>query len=75
LKTISLKLKAFDEHFELVLYPTMSVLDPRATIVTTKGETEETWEGEHPDCFLTGELTSHKGTASMSFCDGMVQLV
>ncbi|KAL3848173.1 hypothetical protein ACJMK2_019047, partial [Sinanodonta woodiana] len=70
---VQLSLKAYEEEFTLELWHVQSVLDRDATIVTRRGDVEEIkWSGHHPDCFLRGVVTSHAGTASMSFCDELV---
>ncbi|KAK3584790.1 hypothetical protein CHS0354_021251 [Potamilus streckersoni] len=70
---VTLSLKAYGEEFTLELWHVQSVLDPAATIVTCAGNGKEIkWTGNHPDCFLRGMMTSHAGTASMSFCDELV---
>ncbi|KAL3848175.1 hypothetical protein ACJMK2_019049, partial [Sinanodonta woodiana] len=70
---VQLTLKAYGEEFTLELWHVPSVLAPDATVVIRSGDGEETkWAGDHPDCFLRGVLTSHAGTASMSFCDELV---
>ncbi|KAL3848097.1 hypothetical protein ACJMK2_018976 [Sinanodonta woodiana] len=66
---ITLSVPAYGETFQLEMMHVQSVLHPRATISTRAGDAEEKkWTGTHPDCFLAGSVTSHGGTASISYC-------
>ncbi|KAK3584799.1 hypothetical protein CHS0354_021262 [Potamilus streckersoni] len=66
---ITLSVPAYGETFQLELMHVRSVLHPSATISTRAGDAEENkWTGTHPDCFLAGSVTSHSGTASISYC-------
>ncbi|KAK3584800.1 hypothetical protein CHS0354_021263 [Potamilus streckersoni] len=66
---ITLSVPAYGETFQLELMHVQSVLHPSATISTRAGDAEEKkWTGTHPDCFLAGSVTSHGGTASVSYC-------
>ncbi|OWF36531.1 A disintegrin and metalloproteinase with thrombospondin motifs 18 [Mizuhopecten yessoensis] len=68
-KNLSVEFKAFDETFTIDLQHQKSVIHPNAKVILTNGEEEQEWEGPHPDCFLTGKLTSHStGTVSLSYC-------
>ena len=49
-----------------------SVLHPLATIVTINSETETQYEEQHPECYLTGDVHSHNGIVSASFCFELV---
>ncbi|KAK3584787.1 hypothetical protein CHS0354_021248 [Potamilus streckersoni] len=70
---VQLSLKAYGEEFTLKLWHVQSVLDhDAAVVILTEDDEEIEWSGNHPDCFLRGMVTSHAGTASMSFCDELV---
>ncbi|XP_033759955.1 A disintegrin and metalloproteinase with thrombospondin motifs 18-like isoform X2 [Pecten maximus] len=71
-KKLAVEFKAFDETFTLEVQHQTSVIHPNAKIVLTNGDKEEEWNGPHPDCFLTGNVTSHNsGTVSLSYCDNL----
>ena len=70
---VKLHFNAYDEDFHFTLQHKRSVIHPEAKIVITNYDKEDIWTGQHPDCFLTGEVTSHEdGTVSMSYCDEVV---
>ncbi|XP_063430488.1 A disintegrin and metalloproteinase with thrombospondin motifs 18-like isoform X1 [Mytilus trossulus] len=53
----------------MTLQHTKSVLHPSAKVSILIDQEEKEWEGDHPDCFLIGNVHSHDGTASASFCE------
>ena len=70
---IELRLNAFGEDFSLRMQHTKSILHQNASIITTSGDTITQYKGDHPDCFLTGPIPSHNGSASFSYCDNLVR--
>ncbi|XP_060068930.1 A disintegrin and metalloproteinase with thrombospondin motifs 16-like [Ylistrum balloti] len=69
---LSVEFKAFNETFTIDVQHQKSVIHPNAKVILTNGEKENEWFGPHPDCFLTGNVTSHTtGTVSLSYCHDM----
>lgn len=66
---------AFGESYKMSLYHMESILHTDAKILTINDDTEEEWNGEHPDCFLNGDLYSHNGSVSASFCDELAGMM
>ncbi|CAC5405360.1 ADAMTS19 [Mytilus coruscus] len=60
---------AFGESYKMTLQHTKSVLHPSAKVSIITDEEETEWKGDHPDCFLIGNVHSHDGTVSASFCE------
>uniref|UniRef100_K1RDR5 A disintegrin and metalloproteinase with thrombospondin motifs 2 n=1 Tax=Magallana gigas TaxID=29159 RepID=K1RDR5_MAGGI len=63
------------EHYEIEFNNPQQILHPSAEVLTFTNGSVQQWLGAHPDCFLTGTVTSHSGVASLSFCDKIVGLV
>lgn len=61
-----------EEHYEIELNNPQPILHPSAEVLTFRNGSVQQWLGAHPDCFLTGTVTSHPGVASFSFCDKIV---
>ncbi|XP_033760809.1 A disintegrin and metalloproteinase with thrombospondin motifs 15-like isoform X2 [Pecten maximus] len=74
-KDMDFMVPAFGEDLYIRVRSTQSVLHPLAEVLVTRGDQEEVWTGRHPDCFLTGDVTSHNGTAALSYCDGLNGLI
>ncbi|XP_076096294.1 A disintegrin and metalloproteinase with thrombospondin motifs 16-like [Mytilus galloprovincialis] len=67
-KLIDITISAFGEAYNMILQHTQSVLHPSAKVFIITEEQETEWNGDHPDCFLNGNVHSHDGTVSASFC-------
>ncbi|XP_062605264.1 A disintegrin and metalloproteinase with thrombospondin motifs 14-like [Saccostrea cucullata] len=63
------------EKYNLELSKSQPILHPSAEILTWRNESTQRWTDPHPDCFLTGSVTSHQGIAIMSICDNLVGIV
>ncbi|XP_021376733.1 A disintegrin and metalloproteinase with thrombospondin motifs 5-like isoform X1 [Mizuhopecten yessoensis] len=72
---IELEVPAFGENLYIRARSVRSVLHPRAEVLVTRGDHEHVWTGIHPDCFLSGEVTSHNGTVTLAYCDGVTGLI
>ncbi|VDI06278.1 Hypothetical predicted protein [Mytilus galloprovincialis] len=59
---------AFGESYKMTLQHTKSVLHPSAKVSIINDDKETEWNGYNPDCFLIGNIHSHDGTVSASFC-------
>ena len=68
----NIQFSAFGEDFSIKLSRAPAVLHPKAAILFVDGNDTHTWTGPYPDCFLTGDVGSHKGTASVSYCTKLV---
>ncbi|OPL21462.1 hypothetical protein AM593_03358, partial [Mytilus galloprovincialis] len=62
-------MSAFGESYKMTLQHTKSVLHPSAKVSILTDQEETEWEGDRPDCFLIGNVHSHDGTVSASFCE------
>lgn len=60
------------EKFSLALSTPAPILHPSADIVSLSDRSSVRWTDAHPNCFLTGTVTSHPGIASFSVCDQVV---
>lgn len=67
-QSYDIEISAFGESYNMILRHTKSVLHPSAKVSIIKDEEETEWKGDHPDCFLIGNVHSHDGTVSASFC-------
>ncbi|XP_060072200.1 A disintegrin and metalloproteinase with thrombospondin motifs 2-like [Ylistrum balloti] len=74
-KDIEFKIPVFGEELHLRTRQIRTVLHPLATVLVTNGDHENVWTGRHPDCFLSGDVTSHNGTVALSYCDGLNGLI
>ncbi|XP_056009023.1 A disintegrin and metalloproteinase with thrombospondin motifs 5-like isoform X3 [Ostrea edulis] len=63
------------EKFSLELSPPEPILHSSAEILTFTSGSPLPWTGAHPDCFLTGSVTSHQGKACLSLCDGVFGII
>ncbi|XP_061163035.1 A disintegrin and metalloproteinase with thrombospondin motifs 5-like isoform X2 [Saccostrea echinata] len=63
------------EKFSLELTKPENILHPSAEIVTLTNSSTLRWKDAHPDCFLTGTVTSHHGIASLSICDKIFGII
>jgi hypothetical protein len=70
--TIRLEFEYAKENYRLELASPEEILHPSAEILTFANGSSLHWTGAHPDCFLTGSVTSHRGIASMSICGNVV---
>lgn len=68
-------INGFGESYRMTLQHTTSVLHPSAKILTIDDDVETKWQGQHPNCFLTGDVHSHNGSVSASFCSELVQSI
>ena len=70
---IEASLSSFGEKFTFKLKQS-NVLHRSAKVVVRHENSVEEWSQIDPDCFLYGEVTSHHGSASLHFCDGLVSI-
>ncbi|XP_011415206.3 A disintegrin and metalloproteinase with thrombospondin motifs 5 isoform X2 [Magallana gigas] len=63
------------ENFSIQLSTPRQILHPSAEILSQTDETSVRWTKDHPDCFLTGTVTSHPGIASFSICDQIIGII
>ncbi|CAC5361473.1 ADAMTS18 [Mytilus coruscus] len=68
-ESYDIEISAFGESYKMTLQHTKSVLHPSAKVSIITDEEETEWNGDHPDCFLIGNVHSHDGTVSASFCE------
>ena len=68
-------INGFGESYRMTLKHTTSVLHPSATILTIDDDGETQWQGEHPNCFLIGDVHSHNGSVSASFCNELAGIM
>ncbi|XP_063430492.1 A disintegrin and metalloproteinase with thrombospondin motifs 16-like isoform X2 [Mytilus trossulus] len=68
-ESYAIEISAFGESYKMNLQHTTSVLHPSAKVSVITDEEETKWMGDHPDCFLIGNVHSHDGTVSASFCE------
>ncbi|CAC5405362.1 ADAMTS6 [Mytilus coruscus] len=68
-ESYDIKISAFGESYKMTLQHTKSVLHQSAKVSIISDEKEMEWNGDHPDCFLIGNVRSHDGTVSASFCE------
>lgn len=73
LLTLEVKFGYRGENFSIQLSTPRQILHPSAEILSQTDETSVRWTKDHPDCFLTGTVTSHPGIASFSICDQIVR--
>lgn len=73
LLTLEVKFGYRGENFSIQLSTPRQILHPSAEILSQTDETSVGWTKDHPDCFLTGTVTSHPGIASFSICDQIVR--
>ncbi|CAG2184730.1 unnamed protein product [Mytilus edulis] len=74
-ESYDIEISAFGESYKMTLQHTKSVLHPSAKVSSMIDEEETEWKGDHPDCFLIGNVHSHDGTVSASFCEELPPLV
>ena len=70
---IQASLSSFGEKFTFKLKRS-NVLHRSAKVVIRHEDDVQEWLQADPDCFLYGEVTSHHGSASLHFCDGLVSI-
>ncbi|XP_078335130.1 A disintegrin and metalloproteinase with thrombospondin motifs 5-like isoform X3 [Crassostrea virginica] len=63
------------EKFSLALSTPAPILHPSADIVSLSDRSSVRWTDVHPNCFLTGTVTSHPGIASFSVCDQVIGII
>ena len=63
------------ENIRLELMTPQQILHPSANVLTFSNGSVQQWLGPHPECFLTGRVTSQSGVASISTCDKIVSFV
>ncbi|VDI16408.1 a disintegrin and metalloproteinase with thrombospondin motifs 14 [Mytilus galloprovincialis] len=68
-ESYDIEISAFGESYKMTLQHTKSVLHRSAKVSSMIDEEETEWKGDHPDCFLIGNVHSHDGTVSASFCE------
>ncbi|XP_052104126.1 A disintegrin and metalloproteinase with thrombospondin motifs 1-like isoform X1 [Mytilus californianus] len=68
-ESYDIDISAFGESYKMTLQHTKSVLHPSAKVSIITDEEKTEWNGEHPECFLIGNVHSHDGTVSASFCE------
>ena len=51
-----------------------NVLHRSAKVVVSHKNGIDEWSQTDPYCYMFGQVTSHTGSASMHFCDGLVSL-
>ncbi|XP_071165580.1 A disintegrin and metalloproteinase with thrombospondin motifs 16-like isoform X2 [Mytilus edulis] len=68
-ESYEIEMSAFGESYKMTLQHTKSVLHPSAKVSILTDQEETEWEGDRPDCFLIGNVHSHDGTVSASFCE------
>ena len=69
---ISIQFFAFGELFLIKLGPAPTVLHPNAQVIFANGDKKSVRNKNIPDCFYTGDVTSHNGTVSVSYCNRLV---
>ncbi|XP_048751942.2 A disintegrin and metalloproteinase with thrombospondin motifs 7-like isoform X2 [Ostrea edulis] len=72
---IQLEFEYAKESYRLELTSPEEILHPSAEILTFTNGSSLQWTGAHPDCFLTGSVTSHNGMATLSICDNVMGIV
>ncbi|XP_052078470.1 A disintegrin and metalloproteinase with thrombospondin motifs 16-like isoform X3 [Mytilus californianus] len=68
-ESYDIEISAFGESYKMTFQHTKSILHPSAKVSIMIDEEETEWNGDHPDCFLIGNVHSHDGTVSASFCE------
>ncbi|CAC5389726.1 unnamed protein product [Mytilus coruscus] len=68
-ESYDIEIYAFGESYKMTFQHTKSILHPSAKVSIMIDEKETEWNGDHPDCFLIGNVHSHDGTVSASFCE------
>ena len=63
------------ENIRLELMTPQQILHPSANVLTFSNGSVQQWLGPHPECFLTGRVTSQSGVASISTCDQIVSFL
>ncbi|XP_061163036.1 A disintegrin and metalloproteinase with thrombospondin motifs 5-like [Saccostrea echinata] len=74
-KPVQMAFTYASERYKLDLSTPQQILHPYAEILTWKNGSTLQWKDAHPDCFLTGIVTSHQGIASLSVCENVVGIV
>ncbi|CAE1170962.1 TRIM71 [Acanthosepion pharaonis] len=67
----TLRVPVDDEVYVANLFHPTQILHPDARVILTDGDNQQKVDVVHPDCYLVGEVTSHGGSASFSYCHGM----
>lgn len=70
----TLRVPVDDQVYVANLFHPRQILHPDATVILTDGDTQQKVDVVPSDCYLVGEVTSHGGSASFSYCHGMVRL-
>ncbi|XP_022337758.2 A disintegrin and metalloproteinase with thrombospondin motifs 1-like [Crassostrea virginica] len=63
------------ENIRLELMTPQQILHPSAHVLTFSNGSVQQWLGPHPECFLSGRVTSQSGVASISTCDQISGIV
>ena len=69
-----LRVPANDEIYIVNLSHARQILHSDAAVILTDSGVQQKVDAVDTDCYLVGDVTSHGGLASFSYCHGMVRI-